>query len=605
MRWPSWETVEESIAIHEVRSFNLPSYVNRCLIRAMMSKRKARIKPVEDAISYILSARDKPWFAERFINNIKGRGVFATEPIEQGSFVLEYRGEFISAEECQSRNYSETQSAFLYEFDWKKSQCIDASKEDGSLGRLVNDNHKYPNCIMNKVISSLSSCFMSKHQVTSKQAPAPEEEMAALPVNLSSCVYDDDKNAAAADGPKVTSKQAPAPEEEMAALPVNLSSCVYDDDENAAAAADGPKMHKLEDFGQPLSDSDESIVEDTDYEDSIKDYSDVQSDIEVVPKLRRAKSIQMRKVSKYSDALYNSSDDITEDTSTWSKSEMASQRPKRGCVHPMQKILVGSDASSADSGEEYIPGPMEESTDSDCSLEIPMANKNMKKVSTIPKRCKSSSKDRFKSSSQSQFKSSSQSQFESSSQSQFKSSSQSQFESSSQSQFESSSQSQFKSSSQSQFKSSSQSQFESSSQSQFESSSQSQFKSSSQSQFESSSQSQFESSSQRGFESSSQSSSFETNNGPAESTCMNEEKVGQTCTDEHELENHENNASVYVNPVLKKEDGSRRYNKKHHCFYCKKVVQKMSRHLLRSHNDEIDVSKAFSSKKTKKKDDCT
>ncbi|XP_041666279.1 uncharacterized protein LOC121524831 [Cheilinus undulatus] len=308
----------------------------------------------------------------------------------------------------------------------------------------------------------------------------------------------------------------------------------------------------------------------------------------------------MRKVSKYSDALYNSSDDITEDTSTWSKSEMASQRPKRGCVHPMQKILVGSDASSADSGEEYIPGPMEESTDSDCSLEIPMANKNMKKVSTIPKRCKSSSKDRFKSSSQSQFKSSSQSQFESSSQSQFKSSSQSQFESSSQSQFESSSQSQFKSSSQSQFKSSSQSQFESSSQSQFESSSQSQFKSSSQSQFESSSQSQFESSSQRGFESSSQSSSFETNNGPAESTCMNEEKVGQTCTDEHELENHENNASVYVNPVLKKEDGSRRYNKKHHCFYCKKVVQKMSRHLLRSHNDEIDVSKAFSFPKNSK-----
>ncbi|XP_041645880.1 uncharacterized protein LOC121511311 [Cheilinus undulatus] len=251
-------------------------------------------------------------------------------------------------------------------------------------------------------------------KVTSKQAPAPEEEMAALPVNLSSCVYDDDENAAAAaDGPKVTSKQAPAPEEEMAALPVNLSPCVYDDDENAAAA-DGPKeftirgsslvdysdtdetdedclndqplgphcdevvpklrrtksilmkkvpdfsddlydssddstegpsaqsksemalqrMHKLEDFGQPLSDSDESIVEDTDYEDSIKDYSDVQSDIEVVPKLRRAKSIQMRKVSKYSDALYNSSDDITEDTSTWSKSEMASQRPKRGCVHP-------------------------------------------------------------------------------------------------------------------------------------------------------------------------------------------------------------------------------------------------------------------------------
>ena len=38
----------------------------------MTSKRKARIKPVEDAISYILSAGDKPWFAVRCINKIKG-----------------------------------------------------------------------------------------------------------------------------------------------------------------------------------------------------------------------------------------------------------------------------------------------------------------------------------------------------------------------------------------------------------------------------------------------------------------------------------------------------------------------------------------------------
>lgn len=29
---------------------------------------------------------------------------------------------------------------------------IDASIEDGSLGRLVNDNHKSPNCTMKKII---------------------------------------------------------------------------------------------------------------------------------------------------------------------------------------------------------------------------------------------------------------------------------------------------------------------------------------------------------------------------------------------------------------------------------------------------------------------
>ena len=43
---------------------------------------------------------------------------------------------------------------------------------------------------------------MSKHQVTSKQAPATEEEMAVTPVDLSSKVYgeDDCDDAAAEDG---------------------------------------------------------------------------------------------------------------------------------------------------------------------------------------------------------------------------------------------------------------------------------------------------------------------------------------------------------------------------------------------------------------------
>ncbi|XP_059215616.1 uncharacterized protein LOC131993639 [Centropristis striata] len=72
---------------------------------------------------------------------------------------------------------------------------------------------------------------------------------------------------------------------------------------------------------------------------------------------------------------------------------------------------------------------------------------------------------------------------------------------------------------------------------------------------------------------------------------MNEETLGQTCIDEHD---------VFVNPAMKKEDGSRLYNKKHHCFYCKKIVQKMSKHLLRMHSDEIDVSKAFSFQKNSK-----
>ncbi|XP_034530167.1 uncharacterized protein LOC117805743 isoform X6 [Notolabrus celidotus] len=284
----------------------------------MMSKRKSRIKPVEDAMSYILSSRDKPWFAERFINNIKGRGVFATEPIEQGSFVLEYSGEFISVEECRSRHYSETQSTFLYEFDWQKRQwCIDASKEDGSLGRLVNDNHTSPNCIMKKVIVNNKPhlCLFAVKNI---------EIGSELDYN-----YGDSKwpwrN-------KVTYKQAPAAEEEeeMAVLPVNLSSRDDDDDDDDDAS---PKEFTV--GGSSLvdySDSDESN------ENCLNDQPLGPHCDEVVPKLRRTKSILMKTVPDFSDDLYDSSDDGTEGPSTQSKSEMASQRLLALQRHRSQKM---------------------------------------------------------------------------------------------------------------------------------------------------------------------------------------------------------------------------------------------------------------------------
>ncbi|XP_013855976.1 N-lysine methyltransferase SETD8-A, partial [Austrofundulus limnaeus] len=118
-----------------------------------MSKRRARKKPADEASFYIQSSKDKPGLVERFIDKHKGRGVFATQPFEQGDFILEYRGQLLSAEKCQTRKYSEKESTFLFDFEWQNLHwCIDASVEDGSLGRLVNDNHKSPNCTMKKTI---------------------------------------------------------------------------------------------------------------------------------------------------------------------------------------------------------------------------------------------------------------------------------------------------------------------------------------------------------------------------------------------------------------------------------------------------------------------
>uniref|UniRef100_A0AAV2MG62 SET domain-containing protein n=1 Tax=Knipowitschia caucasica TaxID=637954 RepID=A0AAV2MG62_KNICA len=117
-----------------------------------MLKRKRRTSPLDDARTCILSAKDKPGCVEKFIDCYKGRGVYASEPIEAGAFILEYRGELLSMEKCHSRHYSDIESTFLFDFEWQKRHwCIDASKEDGSLGRLVNDNHKSPNCVMKKI----------------------------------------------------------------------------------------------------------------------------------------------------------------------------------------------------------------------------------------------------------------------------------------------------------------------------------------------------------------------------------------------------------------------------------------------------------------------
>ncbi|XP_070408977.1 uncharacterized protein [Nothobranchius furzeri] len=88
------------------------------------------------------------------VTTLEGHGVFASEPIEKGSFVVEYSGELISEHERDKRQkkYTEKQTAFLFDFKWKNNTwCIDASREDDSLGRLVTDDHKYPNCKMKEL----------------------------------------------------------------------------------------------------------------------------------------------------------------------------------------------------------------------------------------------------------------------------------------------------------------------------------------------------------------------------------------------------------------------------------------------------------------------
>lgn len=110
--------------------------------------------PHDLAIDCIKSDTDQPGFEERFISDYIGKGVFATREFKNGDFLLQYKGELISAKEGEQREkeYSSEQGSFLYFFQWKGATfCIDATFSSG-LGRMVNDlPAKKSNCKMKKL----------------------------------------------------------------------------------------------------------------------------------------------------------------------------------------------------------------------------------------------------------------------------------------------------------------------------------------------------------------------------------------------------------------------------------------------------------------------
>ncbi|XP_058490685.1 N-lysine methyltransferase KMT5A-A-like isoform X4 [Solea solea] len=109
----------------------------------MLRGRRTRgFKPLQDAEQHIRRKEDKDVLTWRFINETKGRGVFAKGQIEKGSFIVEYRGTLTR------KNHS---NEYIYTFKHQGSYyCIDACIEDGSLGRLVNDDPN-PNAKMKKI----------------------------------------------------------------------------------------------------------------------------------------------------------------------------------------------------------------------------------------------------------------------------------------------------------------------------------------------------------------------------------------------------------------------------------------------------------------------
>ncbi|KAK1790618.1 hypothetical protein P4O66_014494, partial [Electrophorus voltai] len=132
-----------------------------------------------------------------------GRGVFSCVHFDKGDFLLEYRGDLISNHECEriQRIYKDALKVFMFEFYYNgkhfcpfypvlqssgppqvhhravlKAICyalfkcfsVDASVEDDSLGRLVNDDHVSPNSKMKTimVVGKLHLCLFATRSIS-------------------------------------------------------------------------------------------------------------------------------------------------------------------------------------------------------------------------------------------------------------------------------------------------------------------------------------------------------------------------------------------------------------------------------------------------------
>lgn len=87
----------------------------------------------------------------------KGRGVVASKDFTKGQFVVEYSGDLIDIVEAKVREelYAQNENAGCYMYYFKHNDiqyCIDATKETGRLGRLVNHSRSNPNLVTKTIL---------------------------------------------------------------------------------------------------------------------------------------------------------------------------------------------------------------------------------------------------------------------------------------------------------------------------------------------------------------------------------------------------------------------------------------------------------------------
>ncbi|XP_074653171.1 N-lysine methyltransferase KMT5A-like [Tubulanus polymorphus] len=110
-----------------------------------------RMTPSQVALEFIKFGKDpEEAFEKKVVNSEIGYGLFTKKAVCRGDFLVEYRGLLRDVKEIGDDD------TYVFEFQDKKfsSLCIDASIDDGSLGRLINDGWGgKENCKAKTVIS--------------------------------------------------------------------------------------------------------------------------------------------------------------------------------------------------------------------------------------------------------------------------------------------------------------------------------------------------------------------------------------------------------------------------------------------------------------------
>ncbi|KAL4009077.1 hypothetical protein ACER0C_002929 [Sarotherodon galilaeus] len=90
---------------------------------------RAKIKPKDEAVKYASLGQDKDGFEVKFINSVKGRGVFSRCNYNKGDFLLEYRRDVVTQKEYENRTrlYHDALKVFLFEF-WYNGKQLCQSK---------------------------------------------------------------------------------------------------------------------------------------------------------------------------------------------------------------------------------------------------------------------------------------------------------------------------------------------------------------------------------------------------------------------------------------------------------------------------------------------